>query len=58
MFSFLTKLILLSSCFDILGALGDVGTATYYDPPYLRKYKQHTILIIDISVLKMKFSMK
>ncbi|XP_059461119.1 EG45-like domain containing protein [Corylus avellana] len=33
--SFLTTLILLSSCFDILGALGDVGTATYYVPPYL-----------------------
>ncbi|KAM3711450.1 hypothetical protein ACJW30_01G109600 [Castanea mollissima] len=34
--SFLTTLLLLCSCFDILeGALGDVGTARYYGPPYL-----------------------
>ncbi|GMY29327.1 EG45-like domain containing protein isoform X1 [Fagus crenata] len=33
--SFLTTLFLLCLCFDILGALGDVGTARFYSPPYL-----------------------
>uniref|UniRef100_A0A2N9GZN5 Expansin-like EG45 domain-containing protein n=1 Tax=Fagus sylvatica TaxID=28930 RepID=A0A2N9GZN5_FAGSY len=33
--SFLTTVLLLFFCFDILGALGDVGSATSYGPPYL-----------------------
>ncbi|KAJ9702557.1 hypothetical protein PVL29_004339 [Vitis rotundifolia] len=33
--SFLTYVLLVCSCLDIPGILGDIGTATSYDPPYL-----------------------
>ncbi|XP_031373434.1 EG45-like domain containing protein [Punica granatum] len=33
--SFMLILTILCSCYAFLGVLGDVGTATSYDPPYL-----------------------
>lgn len=33
----LATLLLYCIVFDVIGVLGDVGTASSYDPPYLRK---------------------
>ena len=44
----LPTLLLYCMVFDVIGVLGDVGTASSYNPPYLRKYRTLPLVFILI----------